>query len=258
MKHFYVVCALLAPLAFALTAHAHFQMIVPSSDVVAQDADRMLTLQLLFTHPMEGHLMHMARPVAFGVLIDGRKIDLLDTLKETTVGELSTWSATYRIQRPGDHVFYVEPAPYWEPAEEKFIVHYAKVVVNAFGLEEGWGEEVGLKTEIVPLVRPYGLWTGNVFRGLVKRDGQPVPWAEIEVEYYNAPGQPRIEAPTEAHITQVIKADGQGVFTYAMPRAGWWGFAALTEGDETLEGPDGAAHPVELGAVIWVHVVDMR
>lgn len=40
--------------------------------------------------------------------------------------------------------------------------------MNALGLEEGWDSEIGLETEIVPLTRPYGLWTGNVFTGMVK------------------------------------------------------------------------------------------
>ena len=58
--------------------------------------------------------------------------------------------------------------------------------------------------------------------------------------------------------TQVIKADAQGAFSYTMPRAGWWGFAALVEGDEKLPGPDGKPAPVELGGLMWVKTVDMQ
>jgi cobalt/nickel transport protein len=157
--------------------------------------------------------------------------------------------------QPGDHVFFVEPEPYWEPAEECFIIHYTKVIVNAFGLEEGWDSELGLKTEIVPLTRPYGLWTGNVFRGVVKVDGRPVPFAEVEVEYYNQDG--KVKAPADPYITQVIKADEKGVFTYAMPRAGWWGFAALSTADYKLK-HEGKEYPVEIGAVLWVRTRDMK
>jgi len=57
-------------------------------------------------------------------------------------------------------------------------------VVTAFGDDEGWDREVGLKTEIVPLSKPYGLYAGNVFQGMVKLDGKPVPFCEAEVEYY--------------------------------------------------------------------------
>lgn len=59
-------------------------------------------------------------------------------------------------------------------------------------------------------------------------------------------------------VTQVIKADGQGVFSYAMPRAGWWGFAALLEGEAPMPSPEGDLVPVEQGALMWVQVRDMR
>ena len=136
------------------------------------------------------------------------------------------------------------------------IVHYTKVVVNAMGLEKGWDEELGLETEIVPLVRPYGLWTGNQFRGIVKKNGSPVPFAEIEIEYFNEDGQ--VEIPASPFETQVIKADSIGVFSYTMPRAGWWGFAALSEADEKMSSPTGEEVPVEIGAVIWVKTRDMK
>ncbi len=247
-----VVGAVIAP------AIAHFQMLIPSRDVVGTDDSREITLDLLFTHPMEGHMMNMAKPKAFGVSVGGGEpVDLLATLKEKKIGDYSTWETTYRLQRPGDYVFFVEPMPYWEPAEDCFIIHYTKVVVNAFGLEEGWDAELGLKTEIVPLVRPYGLWAGNVFRGIVKVDGKPVPYAEIEVEYYNEPGATPVEPPTDAHITQVIKANAHGEFCYAMPKAGWWGFAALNEADYTID-HEGEAKAVELGALIWVHTSAME
>ena len=54
-------------------------------------------------------------------------------------------------------------------------------------------------------------------------------------------------------VTQTIKADGNGVFTYAAPKPGWWGFAALNEADFKLKTKSGEEKAVELGAVIWVH-----
>ncbi len=159
------------------------------------------------------------------------------------------------IKRPGDYVFFVEPAPYWEPAEGVMIVHYTKVFVDAYGAEEGWDTELGLPVEIVPLVRPYGLWTGNLFQGIVKRDGRPAPFAEVEVEWRN---DGSVTAPADPYVTQVVKADATGVFSYAMPRAGWWGFAALLEGDKPMKNPDVKELPVEAGALIWVQTRDMK
>jgi cobalt/nickel transport protein len=205
---------------------------------------------------MEGHAMDMAKPAKFEVLAAGKSRDLLEMLEPMQYGGHPAFAADYTIKRPGDHVFWVEPAPYWEPAEGLMIVHYTKVIVNAMGLEEGWDAELGLPTEIIPLVRPYGLWTGNVFRGIVKKDGAPVPYAEVEVEYFNEDGT--IKPPADPFITQVIKADADGVFSYAMPRAGWWGFAALNEADEKMKNPEGEDVGVEIGAVMWVHTRDME
>ncbi|RJP72029.1 MAG: DUF4198 domain-containing protein [Candidatus Abyssobacteria bacterium SURF_17] len=251
MKAFFrTLVGLVLVFAAVNSAYAHFQMIVPSTEIVTPTDDKEIALKLMFIHPMEGHAMDMAKPTAFGVLVGGQKHNLLESIEPMEFREHAAFKAAYKIKRPGDHVFYVEPTPYWEPAESLMIVHYTKVVVNALGLELGWDEELGLKTEIVPLVRPYGLWAGNEFRGIVKKDGKPVPFAEVEVEYFNEDG--KIKPPADPFITQVIKADANGVFSYAMPRAGWWGFAALSEGDEKMKNPEGEDVPVEIGAVMWV------
>jgi cobalt/nickel transport protein len=249
-----VLGALLLALA-AGSAWAHFGVIIPSTDIVTKEGGKTVGLDIKFIHPMEGHYMDMARPAQFGAVVGGQRQDLLATLKPRKVGGFTTWQADYQVRRPGSYQFYVEPAPYWEPAEECYIVHYTKVAVGALNLEEGWDEPVGLKTEIIPLTRPYGLWTGNVFQGKVLVDGKPVPGCDVEVEYYNQGG--KVKPPADPYVTQVVKTDGQGVFTYAMPRSGWWGFAALNEGDQKIE-REGKAYPVEIGAVMWVHTRDMK
>jgi cobalt/nickel transport protein len=250
------LCLTLALALFAATpARGHFGLLVPTDDIISAADPKTITLEVAFTHPFEGHYMEMAKPKVFSVTLRGKTQDILSSLREKTVQGRTAWETSFRITRPGDYVFSVEPAPYWEPAEGGFIVHYTKLVVNALGLQEGWDEELGLPVEIVPLTRPYGLWAGNVFQGVVKKDGKPLPFAEVEVEFLNE-GQ-KVKAPADAYVTQVIKADSRGVFTYAMPRAGWWGFAALTEADYTLK-HDGEDYPVELGAVIWIRAREMR
>ena len=76
------------------------------------------------------------------------------------------------------------------------------------------------------------------------------------MEYYNEAG--KVKIPNDAFVTQVIKADAHGVFSYTMPRAGWWGFAALVDGDEKMSNPDGEPADLELGGLIWVRTVDME
>ena len=243
-------------LAACPAARAHFQVIMPSTDIVTEGTGGPITLDLIFTHPMQrGPTMAMQRPVRFGVETEGRIEDLEASLRPRTVDGKAAWQASYDIKKPGDYVFFVEPAPYWEPGEQKMIVHYAKVVVDGYGEGEGWDAMIGLPVEIRPLVRPYGVWTGNVFRGIVERSGKPVPFAEIEVEWMN---DGSVTVPADAFVTQVIKADAGGAFAYAMPRAGWWGFAALVEADKTIKSPAGKDVPLEQGGLMWVRAVDMK
>ncbi len=245
----------LALLIMPVAAQAHFQELIPSSDILPESGGGTVGLDLLFTHPFEGGpVMDMGVPVQFGVLAAGHKTDLRPTLIKRDVAGKTAYQASYRAKEPGDYVFYLEPAPYWEPAERKFIVHYTKVVVD-YASGRGWDGLVGLPVEIEPLTRPYGLWTGNQFSGLVRKGGKPVPFAEIEVEWRN---DGTIKAPADPFVTQVIKADAQGHFSYVMPRAGWWGFAALTEAAKPMKAPDGKMVPVEAGALIWVRAVDMK
>jgi cobalt/nickel transport protein len=241
-----------ALVAGGVPARAHFLEILPDADVLPDGGD--VSIGLTFTHPMaRGPAMDLARPTRVGVATTTGSRDLTAALAPTTVDGKRAWTLRHRLDAPGTALFFVEPAPYWEPAERKMIIHYAKVAVDGFASGEGWDHLVGLPVEIEPLVRPSGLWTGNLFRGVVRAAGRPVPFAEVEVEWVN---DGSVTPPNDAFITQVIKADGNGVFAYAMPRAGWWGFAALVDGPET-KGPDGKPASTELGGLIWVKATDM-
>jgi cobalt/nickel transport protein len=238
-------------LGMAGPALGHFGMLIPSDSMVMQDDNRTLNLKLSFSHPMEQVGMELEKPETFEVFRGNLQQDLTSELQPARVMGHTAWSLDYRIKRPGVYVFVMQPKPYWEPVEDVFIIHYTKTVVAAFGDDQGWDRELGLKTEIVPLAKPFGLYAGNVFQGIVKLNGKIVPFAEVEVEYDNAKGT--VRAPTDYMVTQTIKADANGVFTYAAPKPGWWGFAALNQADFKLKTEAGEEKGVELGAVIWVH-----
>ena len=257
-----VVFGFVCVMLISSVSMGHFGMIIPSSDIIGMEENRTIDLAISFAHPMEGDYMEMEYPIRFGVYNRGETQNLLSTITAARgQGALQQesftfWETQFTVKRPGDYTFFVEPVPYWEPAEDSFIIHFTKVCVHALGLEVGWDEAIGLETEIVPLTRPYGLWTGNIFTGIVTLQGEPVPFSEIEVEYYDRTGS--VTVPADPYVTQVVRADERGVFSYAMPRAGWWGFAALNEAPWTLRSPDGEDKPVELGAVYWVQTRDMK
>ncbi|SFL73771.1 DUF4198 domain-containing protein [Halanaerobium salsuginis] len=233
-------------------AAAHFQLILPSDDTIDRTESAELSLQLIFTHPMAaGPTMEMKKPVRFGVVNRGKTTDLLSTLKAAKFKGKQIWQASYQTKAPGDYVFYLEPAPYFESSEDKYITQFTKIVVNKMGMPTDWDSELGLPAEIIPLTRPYGLWTGNSFRGIVKRNGKVVPDAEIEIEYLNTASfsdlnDNSLNLPAPVFENQVVKTDQNGVFVYTIPRAGWWGFSALLTGDKVKNKDH------EVGAIIWV------
>ncbi len=250
MKRFALCLALL--LGLVQVAQAHFGYLMPSQSIVEEKDRADIAFTLAFLHPMEQNGMNMVRPLEFGVVADGAKTDLLPGLKETKMLGHQAWKTAFTPKKPVMYAFYMIPAPYWEPAEDKYIQHISKVIIPAFGEEDGWDELLGLKTEIVPLTRRFGNYAGNVFRGVVLVDGKPAAGARVEVEFDNK--AKKHSAPYDCMNTQVVKTDANGVFAYAVPWAGWWGFAALTTDSKTMK-YQGADKKIELGGILWMEFV---
>ncbi len=249
MKTGFLASAFVMAPAIAL---AHFGLLLPSANMVDDSQDRDTTVTAAFVHPFAQTGLDLVTPTKLGAWHNGQYRDLLPDATDTTYLDAPAFQAPYRLDLPGVHIFTMEPQPYWEPAEDVFIVHYTKTYVAAFGDDAGWDQPVGLKTEILPLTRPFGTWEGSLFQGQVLRDGQPVPNAEVEVEHLNTTG---VGMPSELMETLSVRADENGRFSFVASAPGWWGFAALTTADYTLS-QDGADKDVELGAVIWVKFED--
>lgn len=229
-------------LGFTLTANAHFLTFLPSTDNVSDKKDATIDFDISFIHPFEQTGMTMEKPAIY---LNSKKTTL--PLSETKKFDHKAWKSSYEIKTPGVYKFFVEPQPYFEPAEGKFISHVPKVIISSFGLEDGWDEPIGLKYEMIPLTKPFAVYAGNSFSAKVLHDGKPAANVEVEVELYNEYG---LKAPSDAHITQVVKTDDNGVFTFTTNHKGWWGFAALIEEGELKR--DGKNYPIENGALMWI------
>jgi cobalt/nickel transport protein len=97
---------------------------------------------------------------------------------------------------------------------------------------------------------------------VVLSGGKPVPHAELEIEYLNH--EPQIEAhrfadegkvtaPQDAFTTLSIRADAAGQVIIGLPKAGWWGIAALN----VDHGLKFKGKELSLDAVLWVKANDM-
>ncbi|AUZ46477.1 MULTISPECIES: DUF4198 domain-containing protein [Pseudomonas] len=252
-------------------AQAHFQMLYLDETALQRAAD--LEFAIVFTHPFSGGpTMNMGEPRAFNLVgaHGGEKTDLRQYLHPVQWQSRDKPAASYRASIPrelvrslGDHIFVLEPEPYLENEEGVYIQQFTKLIVNVGGVPGDWSEPQGLAVEIQPLNKPYANWTGGVFRGVVLADGKPVPFAEIEIEYVNhsvdiknnAFGQQDyVKAPQASFKSLSTYSDAQGVVTIGLPRAGWWGIAALNVGStKTYKGK-----PLSQDAVLWVQVKDMK
>ncbi|MCX7781652.1 MAG: DUF4198 domain-containing protein [Negativicutes bacterium] len=260
-----ILLALVFIFATAMTCSAHFVMMYTPETILANGGK--ITVKSVFGHPFAASVtLDMAKPNAFFVVNKGKKTDLLGTLKPITwqsrENSARAWETEYQVKGMGDYIFCLDPVPYFDQTEDKYIQQFTKIIVNNGGLPTDWDAKVGFKTEIVPLDKPYALWTGNVFRGVVLSKGKPVPYAAIEVEYLNhAPNmelnkfaeKAAVQAPHDVFVTMTIKANANGEFTFGIPKAGWWGFAAISSGpDKKLNGKE-----LEQDAVIWIQAQDM-
>ncbi|WP_407493069.1 DUF4198 domain-containing protein [Pseudooceanicola sp. MF1-13] len=246
-----------------LSAQAHF--VLPYADNVQIDRPGDLPLALVFWHPFEnGHVMDMEVPHGFYMIHNGDRIDLADRLEATPFqGAQNTgagFRATLPVKRSGDYVLVTEPVPYLEPSEDKYIQQFTKVVFNRNGLPTDWADPVGLPTEILPLVKPYNVLAGSTFSGQVLRNGAPAAGIEIEVEYVAAvpdldsfAAKPPTVGPMPGGAVVVV-TDANGYFSFGVPRAGWWGFAALGSGPVTEH--DGKE--LSQDAVFWIRAYGME
>ncbi|TCP38860.1 DUF4198 domain-containing protein [Rhodovulum marinum] len=253
--------AALAALA-AAPACAHFQLIYNPEPNLERPGD--VPLRLIFWHPMEnGHAMDMGKPLELFYVFKGEKIDIGETLAPITFTGAQNGAAAFEaalpVKRNGDYIVGLVPAPYYEESEDIYIQQITKVFFNKGGIPSGWNEPLGLPTEIVPLNKPTNVIAGSTFSGRLLSQGAPVAGAEIEIEYIAAEPDMETNAVGEATVGPVpggaivAITDENGVFTFGIPRAGHWGFAALGAGPATEhEGKE-----LSQDAVIWIKAYDL-
>jgi len=250
-------------LSATMPAHAHFQLAYTPDVNVTKAGDQ--PVKLIFWHPFEnGHVMDMGEPLEFYAVNRGEKLDLKSTLSPIIftgiANSAAAFDATLTLRRSGDYVMVVVPAPYFEESEDIFIQQITKSYVNRNEIPTDWMEPQGLKTEILPLNRPTNIITGSTFTGRVLSEGQPVAGVEVEIEYMAA--EPDMASNTPKWPTAspmpggavVAISDQNGYFTFGVPKAGFWGFAALGSGpDKEFQGKE-----LSQDAVLWVRAYDVK
>ena len=201
---------------FATAADAHVQVLVPVGSAGDAQPGAVCELDLRFVQhaAQSGPALPMGQSLQFGVVVNNKKTSLMELLKPKQVGGQPAFTARYTLKEVGAHVFYLQPAPYWDADEQAMVTHYAKVIVNSVAAKlptesqmgwenwEGWDTLVGLPVEIEPRVQCTSLWTGSAFTGIVRVKGKPSPNCRVEVEYLNDNGT--VKMPDNSYLTHIL------------------------------------------------------
>ncbi|MDE4173367.1 DUF4198 domain-containing protein [Phaeobacter sp. PT47_59] len=244
-------------------AQAHFLLEYTEETMIARPGE--VPVKLVFWHPLEaGHVMALEKPEEFYVIHNGEKTDLMGSLRETTFegpeNSAKAFVGSVPVKRSGDYVLVTVPAPYYEESEDIYIQQITKAYLNRNALPTDWDQPQGLATEIQPLNKPYNIIAGSTFSGRVLSQGKPVAGAEIEIEYIAAAPDLQGTGAKEPVISPlpggalVAISEDNGYFTFGIPKAGYWGFAALGSGPETTH--QGKA--LSQDAVIWIRAWDLE
>lgn len=258
-----LLLAATAAMAIPAMAQAHFLLQYTEDTIIEAPGD--VSVKLIFWHPIDnGQVMDLEMPQEFFVVHNGERTDLMGTLEASRFrggeNEGAALLGSVTVRRSGDYVLVTVPTPYYEESEDIFIQQLTKTFLNRNDLPTDWMNPVGLPTEIVPLNKPYNILVGSTFTGQLLANGEPVAGVEIEIEYMaaepnfetNTASEPSIAPPAGGGIVAV--SDANGYFTFGIPKAGHWGFAALGSGPATEhEGKE-----LSQDAVIWIRAWDLE
>lgn len=192
-------------------------------------------------------------PVEQGQLM-GERRDLLGDLEEIRYLDSRAWGVNVAIGKPGLYHFMIETRPRWSESRQRYEQEFVKTTVPVHGESRGWETPCGLRLEVVPRTRPFGLAAPCLFSAQIRWQGAPLPGAHVRMYRINT-DKTAPALPTPWHGSLEARADADGNVAFVLNRSGWWCCVAETDGDP-LKGPDGAPRPLRFGGVFWLYVDD--
>ncbi len=178
--------------------------------------------------------------------------DRLGDIEEIRYLNQKAWGANVGLERPGLYHFSIETQPWWDQSEAGYVQHLVKVMVPVCGEDWGWHLPLGLRFEIVPSTRPFGLLSPALFAGKVLVNGKPAADIPVTVGRVNTEN---LQVPTPWHEASVVRTGADGGFAALLNRPGWWYCQASRDG-APLKGPDGQPSPLRLSTIFWLYVDD--
>lgn len=273
------LCALHFSFFLGQEAHASYTLLIPDQptrEYDAKDTEKQLDVLLGLVDPFTQQSADMELPQMLAVVrhiplsqeeqekerqetgksitIKEKREELLGDLEEIRNFDKKAWAAHVNLDTPGLYQLMMETRPHWNESRNCFEQQFVKTELPVYGMERGWSKAVGLKFEIIPLTRPFGLMAPALFTGKVLLSGDIFAGGLVTAARLNTDKR---GLPSPWHAEQVVKTNAAGEFSFVCSVPGWWAFMATAKGDP-LKGPDGLLKPLEIGAVFWVYIDDSR
>ncbi|NPB09552.1 MAG: DUF4198 domain-containing protein [Thermodesulfobacteria bacterium] len=168
------------------------------------------------------------------------------------------WQARFIAQSPGDHYLVLTTDPTLVPGAGEVWREWVKVPLHV-EQRKGWERTLGLRVEIVPLTRPYGLVAGSVFKARVLFEGEPASGIRVQmVPYLGVYLRPEElpldenERPDVPLMYGDLLTDEGGCLTVSFPHPGWWLLSAIFPAGNFTLGQQ--KFPFYLRASFWLYV----
>jgi len=212
--------------------------------------------------PFQGLIRDLRAPKAFIVSPTGEKSRIplpVISLKDLSSGKLRRgFHPRYVPTERGDHYLYLISEEDFVPGTGEVWKEFTKVPLHVEE-ETDWKRPVGLKVEIVPLTRPYGLESGAVFAGKVLLEGKPLKDILVQVTRYYGMFLPQEALPKDdqgkvdrPRMYLSVRTDEEGRFVVALNQPGWWLISARIPHGYTILAQQ--RFPLILRASFWLYV----
>lgn len=184
-------------LAFVLPAPAlaHFAILV--TDTPSAKVGQEVAFRFYNGHPYECEVVDTPAPERVLVIPPkGEPVELKvapATLDKPGGGKAAINTFGYTPKVRGDHLVTVRTALAYDAHARAYVQDEVKLVLHV-QTQERWQQAAGADLELLPLIRPYGLEPGFVFKVQARLKGKPLADAEVEIEKFQA--APPSRSPT--------------------------------------------------------------
>jgi len=256
-----VVLILCSLLLWSSSGEAFFLTAIQEGEGYALKGEEVIW-DLFRSEPFQGVIYDLKAPQALIYapdkkprLVALRRIKILD---HASGKKRFAWQAHFVPDTPGDYYLVLHSEPTLVSGLPEVWEEWVKVPLHV-EQSKSWARPLGLRVEIVPSVRPYGLMAGTSFSARVFFEGRPASRVRLQMVPFTGVYLTLKELPQDENgrldiplMYLDLLTDEQGGFTVSFPHPGWWLLSAVIPIGQYRLGQE--QFPFYLRASLWLYL----